>query len=45
MIGDAIVSVAKWWKQLWCHHEYRWHALWLPDFAGLWECKKCGRYK
>lgn len=45
MIVDIEIDVRKWWKQLWCHHDY--HEHFAHTYPGFWyeECKKCGRWK
>lgn len=42
MIGDIILAIKTWWKQLWCIHKYEWRGKldWRYE-----ECKKCGRLK
>lgn len=42
MIGDLILAIKEWWKQLWCVHEYRSHIRSNFRYA---QCIKCGRMK
>ena len=45
LIGDIRLAIIRWWRQLWCHHDYRWHlAHVFPEFYYQ-ECSKCGRTK
>ena len=42
MIGDLILAIKEWWKQLWCMHEYRSHIRSNFRYA---QCIKCGKMK
>lgn len=40
MIGDIILAIRQWWKQLWCIHEYKPNS--HLDFRTR-QCVKCGK--
>jgi hypothetical protein len=44
MIGDIKIYIAKFWKQLWCFHEYKQdHRAFYLFTITIYECEKCGR--
>lgn len=42
MIGDWILAIKQWWKQLWCIHDYKTHYVHQAG-RSYEECSKCER--
>lgn len=47
MFGDVRIKWQRFWKRMFCHHEYKYHRppISIAAFTGWYECSKCGRIR